>query len=62
MGTIVQDTEAEQLYREIIGNPKGWMESVAIQIDTIVNIWQTVSRTARQSPKVLLMLAGRPAD
>lgn len=43
IGETVQGTEAEELYQEIIGNPKGWMDSIAMQLDAIVNIWQTVS-------------------
>lgn len=42
MGDVIQEEAAMQLYREVLGNPKAYIDSVAVKIDSIMNIWQTV--------------------
>lgn len=42
MGDVIQEEAAMTLYREVMGDPKAYIDSVAFKIDTIVNIWQTV--------------------
>jgi len=42
MGNVIQEEASMLLYRDIMGDPKTYIDAVAGKIDTIANIWQTV--------------------